>query len=45
MGQTEYGAGRGGPSGKEGKMTDYELITVFLMVLGLVVMREDNKKK
>ncbi len=42
----EYGASKGGyPPGKGGKMTDYELITIFLMVLGLVIIRDDSKRK
>ena len=31
-----------GFSGKEIPMTDYELITIFLMVLGLVIVRDNH---
>ena len=31
-----------GFSGKENPMSDYELITIFVMVLGLVIAAGDN---
>lgn len=31
--------------GKEAHMTDYEIITIMLMVLGLVIMRNGNTGK
>lgn len=33
------------PPGKEVGMTDYEVITIILMVLGLVIMGNDCKRK